>query len=298
MNLKEHLKSRHIDKNLSELIMLISELAKPISREFHTKQHYTGTKNIHGDKQVALDKWADELIISRLKKSNLVRTIASEEQDEIVEIVKAKGKFGITLDPLDGSSLIGVNLTVGTIVGIFDEGDVMEPGKRMDAAMYILYGPLTALVYAARGKGVHEFVLHDNGNYVLQKKNIRIGNKKIYAPGGLRKDYLIEHKAFVDELEKQGYILRFSGSFVADCHQIMHKGGIFMYPALKTYPNGKLRLLFEANPLSLIIEEAGGLSSNGFERIHNIMPEELSQKTPLYIGDRKAILLLEKIFKK
>ena len=297
MNLKEHLKKENISKDLSELIILISELAKPISKEFHTMQHYSGTKNIHGDEQVALDVWADELIVSKLKESNLVRNIASEEQDEIIEVVKSKGTFGVTLDPLDGSSLIGVNLTVGTIVGIFDEGNVMEPGKRMDAAMYILYGPLTVLVYCAK-KGVHEFVLCHDGHYYLQKENIKIGDKKIYAPGGLRKDYLPNHKAFVENLEEQGFKPRFSGCLVADFHQIMHKGGIFIYPALTTHPNGKLRLLFEANPLSLIIEAAGGTSSTGSERIRNISPSSISQSVPLYIGDKKIIDFLEQLFKK
>ena len=115
-------------------------------------------------------------------------------------------------------------------------------------------------------------------------------------PGVLRKDYLPKHKEFVEKLETESYKLRFSGSCVADVHQIMHKGGIFMYPALKTHPNGKLRLLFEANPLAMIIEEAGGASSTGKERIRNIKPESLSQKVPLYIGSKEAIELLEQIF--
>jgi len=297
MNLKEHLKSKGIEQKLSDLIMLIAELAKPISKELHTRQHYTGTKNVHGDNQVALDVWADELIISKLKDSNLVRTVASEEQEQIIEILKSQGTFGVVMDPLDGSSLIGVNLTVGTIIGIFDEGDVMEPGKNMDAAMYLLYGPLTVLVYAVQGKGVHEFILRPSGEYELQKEDIKVGEKKLYAPGGLRNDYPEKHRLFVEKLEEEGYKLRFSGSCVADVHHIMHKGGIFMYPALKTNPNGKLRLLFEANPLALIIEEAGGACSNSKECIRNIKPDSLSQKTPLYVGSKELIALVEKMFK-
>ncbi len=295
MNLKEHLKKEKLQKELAELIILISELAKPISKEFHTKTHYSGTKNIHGDKQVALDVWADKLIISKLKESNLVRTVASEEQDSVIEFQKSKGKFGVAMDPLDGSSLLGVNLTVGTIVGIFDQGNVMEKGKKLKAAMYILYGPLTTLVYTARN-GVHEFALGHDGVYSLQKENIRIGDSKIYAPGGLRKDWLENHRKFIDYLESEGFKLRFSGSFVADLHQIMHKGGIFMYPALKSHPDGKLRLLFEAAPLGLIIHEAGGSCSNGKICLHQIEPEALSQRVPVYVGNKELIELLEKKF--
>lgn len=296
ITLKEHLKKEKISQKLSELIILISELAKPISKEFHTRQHYSGTKNIHGDEQVALDVWADNLFCKKLKESDMVRTIASEEQEEIVEFVKSKGTFGITLDPLDGSSLIGVNLAVGSIIGIFDEGDVLEQGKKMDAAMYLLYGPLTVLVYTAR-KGVHEFVLGHDGVYTLQKENILIGNNKIYAPGGLRKDWFDNHKKWIDTLENRGYKLRFSGSFVADFHQILHKGGIFMYPAGKDFEYGKLRLLFEASPMALIMEQAGGAASSGKKRIRDIKPANLAEKTPLYIGDKKLIDELEERFK-
>ncbi len=294
IDLATHLRNKHMPASLQKIMCLIAELAKPISREFHSKQHYSGTKNISGDEQMALDKWADQLFIRELKRTELVKTIASEEQDELIEYVKAKGTFGITLDPLDGSSLLGVNLTVGTIVGIYDEGNVMEEGKHMDGAMYLLYGPVTILVYTTC-RGVHEFRLDHSGKYVLEMEHLMIPRGKIYAPGGLRNDYGEQHRNVVHHFEEKGYKLRYSGSLVADFHQILHKGGIFMYPALKSAPEGKLRLLFEANPLGLIAEQAGGACSNGKQRIRDIKPRALAQRVPLYIGGRQEVEAAERI---
>lgn len=295
ITLPEHLKREGIESNIAKIIVLISNLAKPISDAFHGNQGKAGTKNVYGEEQLALDKWADRVIIDELKKSNLVRTIASEEQSEIIEIIKSEGLFGVVMDPLDGSSLIGVNLSVGTIVGIYNEGDAMEPGSKMDAALYLLYGPLTVLVYSA-GNGVHEFTLKDD-KFHLTQENIKIPEGKLYAPGGLRKDYLSYHKKYIAQLEEEGYKLRYSGAFVADVHQILHKGGIFTYPATKNSPEGKLRLVFEANPLSFIIRQAEGAASNGVQALHEIVPNKLEQRTPIYIGSKEPIKLIESMNK-
>jgi fructose-1,6-bisphosphatase I len=169
-------------------------------------------------------------------------------------------------------------------------------GNKMDAACYVIYGQITSLVYSAKN-GVHEFLMNSKGKFILKRENIQIPEGKIYSPGGLRKDYFPEHRKLIEELEEDGFKLRFSGSFVADFNQILYYGGLFTYPALKTHPNGKLRLLFEANPMSLLIKEAGGNSSNGFEKILNLKPEALNQRTPLYIGGKKAVSKLKKYFK-
>jgi len=296
MELSQHLKDQGIDKEMAELILFISRQAKKISNAFFTHQHKAKTHNIHGEQQMALDKYADKIFIEALEASNLVRTVSSEEQDDIIEIKKAKGTFGVVMDPLDGSSLIDVNLTVGTIIGIFDEGDVLEKGSKMDAALYILYGPLTTLVYAA-GKGVHEFFLSADNRFILNRENIIMPKGKIYASGALRKDWLPSHKEFIESLEKEGYKLRYSGSFVADVHQVINKGGIFSYPADADHPDGKLRMLFEANPMGLIMEQAGGRISNGTSNIRDIKPSSISQRTPIYIGDKELIERLESIRK-
>jgi fructose-1,6-bisphosphatase I len=294
MNLQEHLKD--VEDDLAKLILLISEQGKKIKRAFISKQSYADTKNIYGEQQVALDKWADEVLIDALKVSGLVRAIASEEQPDVVSVPESNGKYSVTLDPLDGSSLIGVNLAVGTIVGIFQSDTPLNKGMDMVAAMYILYGPLTTLTYTVRA-GVHEFVLNADGDFVLQMGNIKIPEGKIYAPGALRKDYLLAHKQFIEKLEADGYKLRYSGSFVADVHQILHKGGVFTYPGFQGREQGKLRLLFECNPMGMIVSEAGGATTTGREDILGIQPTAVDNRVPIYVGGKNEIKLIESFMK-
>ncbi len=293
MILKDFLIENKTDDRLSELILFFSEQAKTIKSGFFRSLNKAGTINIYGEEQMALDKWADEVLINGLKRTGLVRHIATEEQPDIIEIDDPKNQFGVVIDPLDGSSLIDVNLAVGTIIGIYP-GNVLEPGNTMLAAMYILYGPLTTLTLTT-GDGVHDFVMDEKGKFILTAKGIKIPDGKIYAPGALRKDYLPRHARFIESLEKEGYKLRFSGSFVADMHQILHKGGVFTYPAFKGKEKGKLRLLFEANPIGKIISEAGGAISNGRTDILSIMPTAIDELTPIYAGGKKEISLIEKL---
>jgi fructose-1,6-bisphosphatase I len=292
MKLEEHLKGQEVEEELAKLMILISEQGKKIKDSFIGRQTYADSKNIYGEQQVALDKWADELLLAELSKSGLVRAIASEEQPDVVPVPESSGKYSVTMDPLDGSSLIGVNLAVGTIIGIFHSDSPLHRGTDMVAAMYILYGPLTTLTYTVR-KGVHEFVLNDTNEFVLQKENITIPEGKIYAPGALRKDYLPEHKSYIEELEADGYKLRYSGSFVADVHQILHKGGVFTYPGFLGREQGKLRLLFECNPMGMIVTEAGGAVSTGRENILDIQPTGVDIRVPIYVGGKNEIQLIE-----
>jgi fructose-1,6-bisphosphatase I len=165
---------------------------------------------------------------------------------------------------------------------------MMGVGRQtMVAALYITYGPLITMVYSA-GKGAHEFVLNREGEYVLSQEDIRFKEKgDIYSPGGLRKDWTPEHLRFVEFLEKQGYKLRYSGGFVPDINQILIKnGGIFTYPALKKSPAGKLRLLFELQPMAFLIEQAGGIATDGKTNILEISVEDIGQRSPIYIGSR------------
>ncbi|MFH1591689.1 MAG: class 1 fructose-bisphosphatase [archaeon] len=294
MELKEHLKKKGVQPELCKLILLVADISKDISAAFHTHQHITDTKNIHGEQQMALDKHADMLLINAMEKSKLVRNVASEEQDEILEIKKAEGSYGVVMDPLDGSSLINVNLSVGTIVGFFDEGNVMEPGKKMDAAMYVLYGPITSLVYCAGG-GVHEFVLDQDGVYRCRAEDLMIPDGKIYSPGGTRKDYTPSHRTFIENLEDRGFKPRFSGGFVPDFNIVLHQGGVFTYPALEGKPNGKLRLLFEGNPMGFIAKHAGGYASDGHGPMLDKKPVSIADRTPLYIGSKSIVKEIEEI---
>ena len=295
MLLKDFLAQEKTDRNLAELILFLAAQAKEVKKGFLASARNTiadeKTKNMYGEEQMALDKYADGIFISGLKKTRLVRTIATEEQDHIIDIENPKNNFGIVIDPLDGSSLLDVNLCVGTIIGIC-KGSVLDPGKDMVAAMYILYGPLTTLTVST-GKGVHEFAMDESGEFFLRQRDIRIPEGKIYAPGALRKDYLPAHARWIESLEAAGYKLRFSGSFVADVHQILHKGGVFTYPGFKGKEKGKLRLLFEANPMGKIITDAGGAASNGKTTILALQPEAIDQRTPIYIGGKNEIATIE-----
>ncbi len=293
MNIKEYLLKCSSDQKLSELILFFSEQGKIIKEGFSKRQSKAGTKNTYGEEQMELDKWADEILINGLRWNRLVRYISTEEQSDIIEIDNPRNQFGVVIDPLDGSSLIDVNLAVGTIIGIYP-GHVLDKGENMIAAMYILYGPLTTLTLTiGSGNGVHDFVMNDAGEFILTKENVKIPDGKIYAPGALKKDYLPEHAKFIDNLERDGYKLRYSGSFVADVHQILHKGGVFTYPGIKNKENGKLRLLFEANPMGKIITEAGGDTSNGYVDILSLRPHAIDEITPIYIGGKKEIDLIE-----
>jgi len=296
MVLKDFLLSTGTDKDLTELILFLSRQARQVHRGFfctlRRKTTDTQTRNMYGEEQMALDKYADRVFIAGLKRTRLARYIATEEQHQIITVDDAKNNFGVVIDPLDGSSLIDVNFCTGSIIGIYP-GNVLEKGTKMVAAMYFLYGPLTSLTLTT-GKGVHEFVLDENGDFFLKHRDIKIPEGKIYAPGAKRKEYHKSHAQWIEHLEHEGYKLRFSGCFVADVHQILHKGGVFAYPAFKGKEKGKLRLLYEANPMGMIICEAGGAISNGSGNILEIMPESIDELTPIYIGGKKEIGLIEK----
>ena len=296
MVLKDFLLSSGTDKNLTELILFLSKQALQVRRGFFCTLRKTPsdkqTRNMYGEEQMALDKYADRVFISGLKRTRLAHYIATEEQHQIIEVENPKNNFGVVIDPLDGSSLIDVNFCTGSIIGIYP-GNVLEKGAKMVAAMYFLYGPLTSLTLTT-GKGVHEFVLDDNGEFFLKHRDIKIPEGKIYAPGAKSKDYLPAHAQWIEHLENAGYKLRFSGCFVADVHQILHKGGVFAYPGFKGKEKGKLRLLYEANPVGMIICEAGGAISNGNVNILEITPESIDELTPIYIGGKKEIGLIEK----
>jgi len=245
-----------------------------------------GTSNLYGEEQLALDVLSDRIIRKRLIKSGVVCNIASEEMDEILQVTSdTDGMYSVAYDPLDGSSLVDVNLAVGTIVSIYSGCDLFQVGRKQVAAMYILYGPRVSLVYSV-GNGVYEFTMNHLMEFTLTRENVRMKpSGDIYAPGGLRNKYTEGNEKFVRYLEAKGCKLRYSGGFVPDINQVLMKGkGIFMYPALNGSPNGKLRLLFELNPMAYLIENAGGVATNGKIPILDIKPECLDQRAPIYIG--------------
>jgi fructose-1,6-bisphosphatase I len=290
ITLSDHI--RNYPDDLKAVVLGIADISKKISADFANRQDVLDTINPYGETETEMDQWADELMVSDLGETGLVKSLSTEERANILEF-DSKSDIGVTIDPLDGSSLIGINLSVGTIIGIH-RGSVLKQGKELVGAMYILYGPLTVLVYCL-GAGVHEFVLNGRHEYVLQEENLKIPEGKIYAPGALRKDWLPYHKKWVNQLEYEGYKLRYSGSFVVDVHQVLHNGGVFSYPAFKGKAKGKLRLLYECVPMGYIVTQAGGAVSNGVRDILTISPESNLDQTPVYIGGKKEIELIEKI---
>ncbi|MEA1935764.1 MAG: class 1 fructose-bisphosphatase [Thermodesulfobacteriota bacterium] len=286
VDLRRHMWMADIETDLRRLIWQIAVTAKYISAKIHeSNRKLAGFKNIYGEEQLALDRSADDILQSQLKFSGFVREYASEEQDSVLQVGKGDEKYFVTADPLDGSSLVDTNLAIGTIIGIYD-GPVLGKGNIV-AATYVTYGPLITMIYSA-GKGAHEFVLNREGEYVLSEDNIILKEKgSIYSLGGLRRDWTPEHLKFMEYLEEEGYKLRYSGGFVPDFNQILIKrGGLFTYPALKGSPKGKLRLIFELQPMAFIITQAGGMATNGEKDILSIKPESLDQRSPIYIGSR------------
>jgi len=288
VDLRRHMWMAGIETELRRLIWQIAVTGKYISAKIHeSNRKLAGFRNIYGEEQLALDRSADEILQSQFKFSGFVKDYASEEQPEIIRVGKGNERYSITADPLDGSSLVDTNLAIGTIIGIH-RYSVLEKGEEsLVAAMYITYGPLITMIYSA-GKGTHEFVLNREGEYVLAEENITLNEKgSIYGLGGLRKDWLPEHLKFIESLEEEGYKLRYSGGFVPDFNQILIKrGGIFSYPALKNNKKGKLRLIFELQPMAFLITQAGGMATDGKEDILSIKPESLDQRSPIYIGSR------------
>ncbi len=286
-DLRRHLREQNICDNLVHLICEIAEAGKYVINAIRTGDlGVAGTSNLYGEEQLALDVLSDRIIKKRLVHSGVVCSILSEEMDEVFNVKpEADDLYSVGYDPLDGSSLVDVNLAVGTIVSIFSGCNLLQPGRKQVAALYILYGPRVSLVYSV-GKGVHEFTMNHLMEYTLTRENITMqpsGN--IYSPGGLRNRYGEGVEKFVRYLEAKGAKLRYSGGFVPDINQILLKGkGIFMYPALNGSPNGKLRLLFELNPMAYLIEQAGGAASNGTMPILDIVPDGYDQREPIFIG--------------
>jgi len=277
-----------IETELRRLIWQIAVTGKYISAKIHeSNRKLAGFHNIFGEEQLALDRSADEILKNQLQFSGFVREYTSEEQDGVVQIGQGGEKYFVTADPLDGSSLVDTNLSIGTIIGIHKESIFTEGRQSIVAAMYITYGPLITMVYSA-GKGTHEFVLNREGEYVLSQEKIQLKDRgDIYSLGGLRKEWAPKHRQYVEYLEREGYKLRYSGGFVPDINQVIIKrGGIFTYPALQKSPHGKLRLLFELQPMAFIAEQAGGMATDGHRDILSLRVEDLNQRCPVYIGSR------------
>ncbi|GAB5465565.1 MAG: class 1 fructose-bisphosphatase [Candidatus Kapaibacteriales bacterium] len=265
----------------------------------------TEDTNIHGEQVKKLDVYANETIKRTMDHGGHLAVIASEEEDEIFHIPERfqKGKYVLVFDPLDGSSNIDVNVTVGTIWGLYrrldehseencTDNDVIQKGSKLVAAGYALYGSSTQFVYST-GNGVNMFTYDPTiGEFVLTNENVEIPERGYYYSinegnshdlGKELKQYL-EYLKTPNKYKEKVHSLRYIATGVADIHRTLLNGGIFMYPMYNSKPNGKLRVVYECNPLSYIVEQAGGKATNGKERILDIKPETVHERQPLFLG--------------
>ena len=306
---------------LSAILLQLGLAAKIISLEVNKAGlvdilGFTGENNKSGDQVKKLDIYAHEMLIKAMDHGGHFCVMASEEEEDIIHLPPNKkiGKYVLLFDPLDGSSNIDANISIGTIFSIYkrvSEGtgpgtreDCLQPGYKQEVAGYVVYGSSTILVYTT-GHGVHGFTLDPAfGEFLLSHENIQIPKKgRIYSlnegnyfswPQGL-KNYIKHLQA--NQFDGKPYQARYVGSMVADIHRTLLYGGIFIYPGDKRNKKGKLRLMYECNPMSFIVEAAGGRSTDGTKRILEVQPESLHERTPIYIGSEEDVLLVEKFLR-
>lgn len=303
---------------LSRLLRDIAIAAKIVNREINKAGLIdilgdSGVVNVQGETQKKLDVYANDQFISALSSGGECCLVASEEDEEVVllnTIVSKNAKYVVAIDPLDGSSNIDVNVAVGTTFSIYrrisKEGpatveDILQKGTAQVAAGYLVYGSSTMLVYTT-GAGVNGFTLDPSiGEFCLSHPNMKVpkdgvmysmneGNY-VHFPLGVKK--YIKYCQVEDEATNRPYTSRYIGSMVADIHRNLIKGGIYIYPTTASAPKGKLRLVYECNPLAFIIEQAGGRATNGYKRILEIDVTEIHQRESIFIGSTNMVLLAE-----
>ena len=307
---------------LTRLLSDISIAAKIVHREVNKAGLVdilgpAGSTNIQGETVQKLDNFANEQFIAALKAGGEVCAITSEENEEIINlpiIGDEEGKYVVCMDPLDGSSNIDSNVSTGTIFAIYRRvslsgpatvEDMLQKGRELVAAGYIIYGSSSMLVYTT-GRGVNGFTLDPSiGEFCLSHPKMKIpDNGRTYS---INQGYFVHFNEGVkkyikycqdeDEATNRPYSLRYIGSMVADIHRNMIKGGIFIYPTTSDSPTGKLRLLYECNPLAFIVEQAGGKATDGFTRILDLQPEQLHQRVPIFIGSTEMVERAEEYMK-
>jgi fructose-1,6-bisphosphatase I len=273
-----------------------------------------GMENVQGELQQKLDVYANDVMIENLGSRPSVGILASEENERAVTVPHdlKEAKYAVIFDPLDGSSNIDVNVSVGTTFSILRRPEkdfedptqwVYQPGVKQIAAGYVVYGSSTILVYTV-GNGVHGFTLDPAvGAYFLSHENMRMPDQgKYYSVNeAYRDNFPIQYRRYLDGLRKGAlgapYASRYIGSMVADFHRTLLRGGVFLYPPTKDFASGKLRLLYEANPIAMIAEQAGGFATDGKQRILDIMPEDIHQRTPMVVGSRVEMEYFEECCK-
>jgi fructose-1,6-bisphosphatase I len=300
---------------LTQLLGAIQLAAKVVNRDINKAGLVdiigsTGVENVQGEVQQKMDLYANDTFKAALEARGEVCGIASEEEDDFIVIDSERGcnsKYIVLMDPLDGSSNIDVNVSVGTIFSIYTRispvgtpavaADFLQPGIKQVAAGYIIYGSSTMLVYTT-GHGTHGFTCDPSlGTFYLSHENMSIPeNGRTYSinegnylnfPTGVKK--YLKFCQDIDEPTQRPYTSRYIGSLVSDFHRNLLTGGIYIYPSTAFAPNGKLRLLYECNPMAFLIEQAGGIASDGFKRIMEVEPTELHQRIAFFCGSKNMV---------
>jgi fructose-1,6-bisphosphatase I len=300
VTLADHLKKSGVGEQLRHLINSFAYLSLDAQHQFPKYLRGTmGEPNKYGEAVAQLDEWVNGYLCDSLVKTGLVRKIYSEELKTPLEATVSKdAPFVVTLDPLDGSSNIVTNNAFGSIVGVYRE-DLPQNGRKLVAAFYKLYGPVNTFVYTV-GKGTHEFVKHydseGKASFLLLAENMKVPEPgEVFGLGGDPLDWSPGFLKFAKDLFREEKLkVRYSGTFVADFSQILHRGGIFAYPSSKKKPLGKLRLVYEAQPMAFIWEQSGGASWSGKGSLLDVEENEVDARVPLYLGNRKLIEKMKK----
>jgi fructose-1,6-bisphosphatase I len=326
-NLTDHLLKAHVfnqrSRELAEILNQIMISAKIVSHKTNRAGltdilGAAGKTNVQDEEVQKLDEYAHDIFVRLLKQSPYVKAVGSEEEPDLIvfnEGYHDQAEYIVHMDPLDGSSNIDVNVSVGTIFLIYrkqssgqnlEKSDYLQPGKNAVCAGYVLYGSSTMLAYST-GEGIHGFTLDPNiGEFLLSHENMMLPDKsKIYSVNESYQpkwdqvfaDHVSQMKTDQD-ISGKPKTARYIGSLVADFHRNLLKGGIFLYPADKKHPNGKLRLLYEGIPFAFLIKAAGGYASDGQQDVLEIVPTELHQRIPLFIGNKPDVEMVEKLLKK
>ena len=310
-------------RGMAVIISHIAAVAATIAQELahaalRDQLGYAGGSNITGDQVKKLDVWGHDTMLAALRQSGVCAALVSEEAPEPIEIREGKGPRGVVVacDPVDGSSNLDVNGSVGTIFSVkpslgWDPAGpaALTPGTDQLAAGYVMYGPATALVYTA-GNGTHGFTMdRETGTFYLTHSNIRIprkgkaygineGNISTWHPG---QRAFVEYLKTPDKATGRPYSLRYSGAMVADVHRTLLDGGLFMYPADMsdpTKPKGKLRLLYEVAPMGMVVEQAGGRASTGTERVLELKATDYHQRAAIIVGSPDDVTLAEEFYRR
>jgi fructose-1,6-bisphosphatase I len=271
------------------VVDVVAETAPEIRAGLAGRRVYESEENPSGEQQLAADVYADDLLEERLLALGAVGSYASEERDAVVT-ADGGGQLHVACDPLDGSSNLKSNNTMGTLFGVYDE-PLPAPGSALVASGFVLFGPITTMVTARDGT-VREWVLED-GDRELVDDDLRLPEEPtVYGFGGRVPRWTEAFADYVAEVEAE-LKLRYGGAMIGDVTQVLTYGGIFGYPGLSDRPQGKLRLLFEGHPIAHVVETAGGASSNGDRSLLDLEPDRLHERTPLFVGDTAYVERLE-----